>query len=96
MNFRHTIVAGALLTGLMANGPEQASAAPALYVGLTDLAPIIALAKYERHRYGRYVGPYSYPRPFLYTYPPRSHRRHYYYRYPRSYYYPPLWYFYRR
>jgi hypothetical protein len=94
MNIRHIISAGIVFAGLMMNGPEQATASAGLGVeAVASAHSYVALTQFRPYKYGRYVVPYDYRRPFIYTYPPPSYRPYRYYRYPRFYYYPPLYYF---
>jgi hypothetical protein len=84
MKLHPMVVAMAILTGIILTESHPAAAAPSSGTKYRSLALV---------QYTYRTAPYYYPRPYLYTYPPRPYRPSLYYRYPRSYYYPPLYYF---
>jgi hypothetical protein len=91
MKVHHFIIAGAIVTGVMM-GPAQATAMAGLGA-IGSAHSYVALAQWGPYKSGRYVVPYHYGQPFLYTYPPPIYRPYRFYSYPRFYYYPPLYYF---
>src|SRR5262245_8944842 len=94
MHVHRFVIASAILTWAMIWGPGRVMASADLGAGAIDLPRShVVLAQWGPYKYGGYVAPYRYGRPFLYTYPPPAYRPYRFYRYPRFYYSPPLYYF---